>query len=83
MNIKSNVKAGAVIILELNPPPPPEPPYVPSNHNQTIARGLKVKTNVKAGFEPNKTDPQSKNHNQTVTRGLKVKSGVKAGIIAI
>jgi hypothetical protein len=34
MKIKSNVKAGA-----LSP-----------NHNQTVARGLKVKTNVKAGL---------------------------------
>jgi len=39
MKIKSNVKAGAVA----------------SNHNQTVARGLKVKTNVKAGDPPSST----------------------------
>jgi hypothetical protein len=36
MKIKSNVKAGRVV----------------SNHNQTMTRGLKVKTNVKAGICP-------------------------------
>ena len=58
MKIKSNVKAGALT----------------TNHNQMIARGLKIKTNVKAGDWPLST-----NHNQIVVRGLKVKSGVKAG----
>jgi hypothetical protein len=33
MKIKTNVKAGGVLL----------------NHNQTVSRGLKVKTNVKAG----------------------------------
>jgi len=34
MKIKSNVKAGGLI----------------GNQNQTVSRGLKVKTNVKAGY---------------------------------
>jgi hypothetical protein len=37
-----------------------------------LARGLKVKSNVKAGGITN-------NHSQTAARGLKVKSGLKAG----
>jgi hypothetical protein len=36
MKIKTNVKASALT----------------SNHNQTVARGLKVKTNIKAGVHP-------------------------------
>jgi hypothetical protein len=55
MKIKTNVKAGGVRL----------------NHNQTAARGLKVRTNVKAGG--------SMNHNRTVARGLKVRTNVKAG----
>jgi len=63
MKIKTNVKAGGGW----------------ANHNQTVSRGLKVKTKVEAGFNP-QPDPPRDNHNQTVARGLKVKSGVKAGL---
>jgi hypothetical protein len=44
---------------------------------------LKVKTNIKEGFEPNKTDVQPRNHNQTVARGLKVKTNIKARLIIV
>jgi hypothetical protein len=58
MKIKTRVKAGKA--------------DEEHNHNQTMARGLKVKTGVNAGI----WNPQ---HNQTVARGLKVKTGIKAG----
>ena len=48
MKIKTNVKAGATngeIIIGSTA----KFGTLPPNHNQTVARGLKVKTNVKAG----------------------------------
>jgi hypothetical protein len=44
MKIKSNVKAGATGGAGAG--------RMPQNHNQTVSRGLKVKTNVKAGVHP-------------------------------
>jgi hypothetical protein len=61
MKIKTNMKAGKH-----------DGGIWEQQHNQTVARGLKVKTNVKAGEIPVQ-------HNQTVARGLKVKTGIKAG----
>jgi hypothetical protein len=61
MRVKTNVKAGD------------NGDKIATNHNQTVARGLKIRTNVKAG------GINTLNHNQTAARGLKVKSGVKAG----
>ena len=64
MKIKTNVKAGRII----------------GNHNQTVARGFKVKAGIKAGkADDGKGGYESNQHNQTVARGLKVKTGVKAG----
>ena len=54
MKIKTNVKAGNTKL----------------NHNQTILRGLKVRTNLRAGHAP----PADRNHNQTVARDLTVKT---------
>ena len=61
MKIRTNVKAGLL--------------GCSNNHNQTVSRGLKVKSGVKGGIY----NPQ---HNQTIARGLKVKTGVKAGLKA-
>ena len=64
MKFKSNVKAGRDECT---------PAGCGSNHSQTVASGLKVKSSVKAGFDP------AGNHNQKVASGLKVKTNVKAG----
>jgi hypothetical protein len=63
VKIKTKIKAGT------------RRTYEEHNHNQTVARGLKVKTNVKAGI-------MTQQHNQTIARGLKVKTNVKAGLNA-
>lgn len=62
MKLKTNVKAEVIA----------------PNHNQTVARRLKVKSNLRAGIDPPNPDRHN-NHNQTLKRGLKVKTGVKAG----
>jgi hypothetical protein len=64
---KTNEKAGGVSL----------------QHNRAAKRGLKVKTDVKAGAGAGKVSMQDfhfvMQHNQTVKRGLKVKTNVKAG----
>ena len=62
MKIKTNVKVGATNGTM----------HVGSGSTLTAARGLKVKSRVRAG-------DVSMPHNQTVARGLKVKTNVKAG----
>jgi hypothetical protein len=75
LKVQSSVKAGDT---PQNPRPAPTGGPVGTggpNHNQTMASGLKIKSNVKAGA-------LSPNHNQTM-RGLKVQSSVKAGGIQV
>ena len=68
MQIKSKVKAGALA----------------PKHNQTAARGMKVKSGAKAGSPTLPLPPPAaNNHNQTAARGMKVKTKVKAGIIVV
>ena len=67
MKIKTNVKAGIGGC---------KPSDCGENHNQTVARTLKVKSGVKVGY----SDPHGQ-HNQTMAHGLKVKTNVKAGIM--
>jgi hypothetical protein len=57
MKIKTHVRAGGISM----------------QHNQKVVRGLKVKTNVKAGDGTGGTGPKkiTTNHNQTVARVLK------------
>jgi hypothetical protein len=64
VKIKTNVKACGIAL----------------NHNQTAARALNVKTNVKAGAVGNGDGGEaSLQHNRTIARGLKIKTGIKAG----
>ena len=62
MKVKSSVKAGEW----------------GSQHNQTVRKGLRVKSKVKAGKADGPDGTNVPNHNQTV-KGLRVKSKVKAG----
>jgi len=70
MKVKTNVKAGNS----------ENGGYESAQHNQTVVRALKVKTNVKAGVVGDPSGGyESQQHNQTMARGLKVKTGIKAG----
>jgi hypothetical protein len=61
MEIKTNVRAGSGRL----------------QHNKTMARGLRCKTNIKSG------NPPPSNHNQKVASRLKVKTNVKAALIIV
>ena len=56
MRIKSNVKAGGIsmqhnqTIRSLKVKSGVKAGRIVSNHNQTVTRGLRVKTNIKAGL---------------------------------
>jgi hypothetical protein len=50
VKVKTNIKAGATLVCRKQGG---------DNHNQTVTRGLKVKTNVKAGYPPGPTAPAS------------------------
>jgi hypothetical protein len=68
MKVKTNVKAGVLS----------------ANHNQKVARNLKVKSGAKAGSPTLPLPPPCKdNHSQTAARSLKVKTNVKAGLIIV
>jgi hypothetical protein len=71
MKIKTNVKAGR-IILNHNQTVIRKAGAASQQHNQKVAHGLKVKSDVKAGI-------WEQQHNQTMARGLKIKTGIKAG----
>jgi len=69
MKIKTNVKAGAGGCTTSD---------CGGNHNQTVGKGLKVKTDVKAGATNGDVRVGS-GSSLTAARGLKVKTGIKAG----
>ena len=65
VKIKTNVKAGGI---------------EGANHNQTVIRALKAKTEVKADAVGNGNGGgSSPQRSQSMARGLKVKTGIKAG----